>query len=137
MDVIGLHHVGFVVRRIGPVLSRMVDEGATVLVEPVDDPIQRVTVALLMTDGITPVELVAPIEGLDSPIESRLKRGGGLDHFCYTVPSVGDALAHESELGGLVVCEPVHAVAFNRQVGFIQRRSGLIVEFISQAEVPA
>jgi len=136
VDVSSLHHVGYVVRKIGPVLSRFVDEGATVLVEPTDDPIQRVTVALLMCDGIVPVELVAPIPETDSPVSSRLRRGGGLDHFCYAVPDVATALDHEVGVGGLVVCEPVHAVAFNRTIGFVQRRSGLVVEFISDSEAP-
>ena len=134
MDVTGLHHIGYVVRRIAPVLSRFVDEGATVLVEPIDDPIQRVTVALLLADGVAPIELVAPIPGTDSPVTSRLRRGGGLDHLCYSVPDVGARLDHEVEAGGLLVCEPVHAVAFNRTIGFVQRRTGLVVEFISDSE---
>jgi methylmalonyl-CoA/ethylmalonyl-CoA epimerase len=130
-----LHHVGFVVPRMGPALSRWLDGGAELLVEPIDDPIQRVTVALLHVDGVVPVELVAPIPGLESPVEARLKRGGGLDHFCYSVPDVGMALTEEEAQGGIVVCPPVFAVAFSRQVGFVQRRTGLTVEFISVAEI--
>jgi len=118
-------------------LKRFTDEGATVLVEPIDDPIQRVTVALLSIDGDVPLELVAPTPGLDSPIEARLRRGGGLDHFCFSVPDVGSSLAEEEERGSLIVCPPVFAVAFTRTVGFVQRRTGLVVEYISVAETPA
>lgn len=132
-----LHHVGYVVPRIGPALARFVDEGATVVVEPIDDPIQRVTVALLTVDAGVPVELVAPIAGIDGPIGARLKRGGGMDHFCFTVDSVADALAEDAERGAFVVCEPVFAVAFGRTIGFVQRRSGLVVEYISAEEVSA
>jgi len=132
MHISALHHIGYVVRTIGPVMSRLIDEGATVLIEPVDDPIQRVTVALLMVDGITPIELVAPIEGMSSPIESRLKRGGGMDHLCYSVDDVAGALGHEEGNGALVVCKPVFAVAFGKQVGFVQRRSGMVIEFVEK-----
>lgn len=137
MQVSGLHHIGYVVPRIGPALNRFVDEGATVLVEPIDDPIQRVTVALLRADGDVPIELVAPTPGLDSPVEARLRRGGGFDHLCYSVPDVADCLAVESERGSLIVCEPVFAVAFTRTIGFVQRRSGMVVEYISDEEAPA
>ena len=137
MRASGLHHMGYVVPRMDSALRRFVDEGATVLVEPIEDPIQRVTVALLSVDADVPVELVAPIPGVDGPITARLQRGGGLDHLCFTVDDVAAALAEDAERGALVVCEPVFAVAFNRTVGFVQRRSGMVVEFISAQEVPA
>jgi methylmalonyl-CoA/ethylmalonyl-CoA epimerase len=130
-----LHHIGYVVARMGPALSRFVDEGATVLVEPIDDPIQRVNVALLSVDAGVPVELVAPIPGVDGPINARLQRGGGFDHLCFVVDDVAVALAEEEERGGLIVCEPVFAVAFTRTIGFVQRRSGMVVEYISAKEV--
>jgi methylmalonyl-CoA/ethylmalonyl-CoA epimerase len=135
MPAESLHHVGYVVPRMGPALTRWLDEGAELLVEPTDDPIQRVTVALLRTDGDLPVELVAPIPDTDSPVTARLRRGGGLDHFCFTVPDVAVRLDAETERGALLVCPPVYAVAFRRRVGFVQRRSGLVVEFISADEV--
>src|SRR5437868_2779779 len=65
-EIRGLHHVGFVVPRIAPALARWTDEGAVVLVEPIDDPIQRVTVALVQAPGELPVELVAPTPGRES-----------------------------------------------------------------------
>ena len=130
-----LHHIGYVVARMGPALTRFVDEGARVLVEPVDDPIQRVTVALLAIDGDVPVELVAPTPGIDDPpIAARLARGGGLDHLCFSVPDVAGSVAEETGRGSLVVCEPVFAVAFTRTVAFVQRRSGMVIEYISEQE---
>lgn len=134
MQVSGLHHIGYVVPRIGPALSRFVDEGARVLVEPIDDPIQKVTVALLSCDGDVPIELVAPTPGLDSPVEARLRRGGGFDHLCYSVRDVAASLGEEEERGSLIVCQPVFAVAFTRTIGFVQRRSGMVVEYISDEE---
>jgi methylmalonyl-CoA/ethylmalonyl-CoA epimerase len=136
VSALSLHHLGYVVPRMGPALKRFVDEGATVVVEPIDDPIQQVTVALLSVDAGVPIELVAPIAGVDGPITARLRRGGGMDHLCFVVDDVARALADDEERGALVVCEPVFAVAFNRTIGFVQRRSGLVVEYISATEVP-
>lgn len=135
MNASALHHIGYVVPRMAAALKRFVDEGATVLVEPIDDPTQRVTVALLSIDGEVPVELVAPIPGVDGPLNARLQRGGGFDHLCFVVDDVAAALAEDAERGALVVCEPVFAVAFTRTVGFVQRRTGMVVEYISSAEV--
>jgi glyoxalase/bleomycin resistance protein/dioxygenase superfamily protein len=134
MPASALHHMGYVVPRMGAALKRFVDEGATVVVEPIDDPVQRVTVALLSVDAGVPVELVAPIPGGDGPLTARLQRGGGFDHLCFVVEDVAAALADDAERGALVVCEPVFAVAFTRTIGFVQRRSGMVVEYISAQE---
>ena len=137
MPVESLHHVGYVVPRMASALARWLDEGARLVVEPIDDPVQRVTVALLESDAGLPVELVAPIPDTDSPIGARLRRGGGLDHFCFSVPDVGAQIETELARGAVLVCAPVRAVAFRREIGFVQRRSGLVVEFISADEVAA
>ena len=131
MRVSGLHHIGYVVARMGPSLSRFLSDGAELIVEPIDDPIQKVTVALLRIDGAVPLELVAPIQGQDSPIAARLGRGGGLDHLCYSVTDVGAAIAEEAAREAVIACEPVYAVAFHRTVAFVQRRSGMVIEYIS------
>jgi methylmalonyl-CoA/ethylmalonyl-CoA epimerase len=137
VQVSGLHHIGYVVPRMKAALSRFRDEGATVIVDPTDDPVQRVTVALLAADSGVPIELVAPIADLDSPIGARLRRGGGFDHLCFSVTDVAGALAEEADRGSIIVCEPVFAIAFTRTVAFVQRRSGMVVEYISDKEVPA
>jgi catechol 2,3-dioxygenase-like lactoylglutathione lyase family enzyme len=125
-----LHHFGYVVRDIDRAIEQFTREGAMLEIAPTTDPIQGVTCALLRTAPGTAVELVAPIDPDDSPLASRLRRGGGLDHLCFSVPDVGLALERERALGGTVVCEPVHAVTFERTVGFVLRRSGLLVEFM-------
>ncbi len=75
--------------------------------------------------------------GVDGPITARLQRGGGLDHLLLRRSTTWpQALAEDAERGSLVVCEPVFAVAFTRTVGFVQRRSGMVVEYISATEAP-
>jgi len=130
----GLVHVGYVVRNMDASIRRFANDGYKLEVEPTDDPIQRVTCAQL-TDGVTSVELVSPL-GEDSPVQTRLKRGGGLDHLCFAVPDVETAMQAEVERGAIVACEPVRAVTFNRTIGFVFRKTGLIIEYMSTEALP-
>ena len=137
MTAPSLHHVGFVVRDIAASLRRFVDEGATVVIEPTDDPVQRVTCALVrLADGID-IELVAPLDPDNSPVTARLRRGGGLDHICLAVDDVASSLAAEEDRGAVVVCPPVHAVTFDRTIAFAHRRSGLLIELMAREREPA
>lgn len=134
LDVVppaGLAHAGFVVRKMDSAIRRWQAEGYEVTLEPKVDPIQKVVVAVV-EDGVAAVELVAPSGADGSPVDARLKRGGGLDHLCYYVDDVAANLEKDKELGGIIVCEPVYAVAFGRTIGFVQRRSGLVVEYMSR-----
>lgn len=132
---IDLHHVGYVVADMERGIRAFLREGATVLIEPTEDPIQKVICALVGVEGEAPIELVAPINPEDSPVSSRLRRGGGLDHLCYSVIDVGSALEYEEKRGAMIVCEPVPAVTFNRIIGFAHRRSGLLIEYMSTTPI--
>ena len=127
-----LAHLGYVVPDMQRALKRFQAEGAVVVIAPTEDPIQRVSCCLLRCDGAVDIELVAPLVPGDSPVEARLKRGGGLDHVCYYVEDLDAAVAAEIEAGSIVVCEPVHAVTFDRRIAFVQRRSGLVVELMAR-----
>jgi methylmalonyl-CoA/ethylmalonyl-CoA epimerase len=128
-----LHHVGFVVREMSSAIRRFTeDEDADLVVPPTDDPLQKVTCALVRIAGGLDVELVAPLDPDDSPVSSRLRRGGGLDHVCLSVDDVPAALREEEERGGVIVCPPVHAVTFDRTIAFVHRRSGLLVELMAR-----
>jgi methylmalonyl-CoA/ethylmalonyl-CoA epimerase len=137
MSRMPVSHLGFVVPDMAAALRRWTDGGAEIVLGPTDDPIQRVTCCLLRTDGDVDIELVAPIETGDSPVDGRLKRGGGLDHICYLVDSLEDALEQERANGSVVVCEPVYAVTFNRDIAFVHRRTGLVVEYMTTHETGA
>jgi len=127
-----LAHLGYVVADMDRALKRFAAEGAVVVIPPTPDPVQRVACCLLRTDGAVDIELVAPLTPGDSPVEARLKRGGGLDHICYFVDSLADELESETAAGAMVVCEPTYAVTFGRDIAFVQRRSGLVVELMTR-----
>ena len=130
-----LAHLGYVVADMDRALKRFEAEGSVVVIPPTADPLQRVTCCLLRSDDAVDIELVAPLTPGDSPVESRLKRGGGLDHICYFVDSLAEELEAEIAAGGLVVCEPTYAVTFDRDIAFVQRRSGLVVELMTREPV--
>jgi methylmalonyl-CoA/ethylmalonyl-CoA epimerase len=127
-----LAHIGYVVADMDRAVRRFEAEGSVVVIPPTEDPIQRVSCCLLRTDDAIDVELVAPLVPGDSPVESRLKRGGGLDHVCYLVDSLEEELRSEVANGAMVVCEPTHAVTFGRDIAFVHRRSGLVVELMAR-----
>ena len=127
-----LAHIGYVVTDMDRAVRRFEAEGSVVVIPPTDDPIQRVSCCLVRADGAMDIELVAPLVKGDSPVEARIKRGGGLDHVCYFVVDLDAALASEIESGALVVSEPTYAVTFDRDIAFVHRRSGLVVELMTR-----
>jgi len=127
-----LHHVGYVVPNMAGGVRRFEDAGAELVVGPTDDPLLGVTCALLRLPEGVDVELVDPLEGVDSPIAARLKRGGGLDHLCFWVEDLDASLAQELENDAMLLVEPTYAVTFDSTVAFVQRRGGLVVELMGE-----
>ena len=134
MAYLKLAHIGYVVPRMESALKRFLAEGATILIPPTYDPNQYVEVTLLQIDGETPVELVAPTDHPDCPIKARLARGGGLDHLCYFTEDIEKSIKKEEAAGAMIVCQPTYAIAFKRDVAFLMRRSGLVIEFMTDEE---
>jgi len=131
-----MHHLGIVGRSLDVLRRRFIEEGGLALTEPIEDPIQRVVVQFYRVPESSELwELVAPLgEPADSPIGSRIARGGGLDHVCYELDredgSLEDLRAAEVARGAQVICEPVVAAAFGRRIMFVYRRSARILEFV-------
>jgi methylmalonyl-CoA/ethylmalonyl-CoA epimerase len=131
-----LHHLGWVGRDLARMRTAFERDGAVVVSSKIDDPVQRVTVQFLREPATGELwELVVPLAGADdSPLASRLARGGGFDHVCYELDdgdgSLEDCLAGEVARGARIVCDPVHAVAFDRRIAFVFRRSQRLIEFV-------
>jgi len=131
-----LHHLGWVGGDLARMRAAFERDGAEVISPPIDDPIQRVTVQFLREPATGELwELVAPLgDPAASPLASRLGKGGGLDHVCYELDAADGALeavvAAEVARGARVVCEPVHAVAFDRRIAFVFRRSRRLIEYV-------
>ncbi len=126
----GLHHIGFVVPDMAGGIRRFVEAGGEVVVAATDDPRLGVSCALVRLPEGADVELVAPLQGAESPISARLSRGGGLDHLCFWVKDLDASLARELDNGALLLVPPTHAVTFDATVAFVHRRGGLVVELM-------
>ena len=90
------------------------------------------TCALVRLPEGVDVELVAPLEGAESPLTARLARGGGLDHLCFWVEDLDASLARELENDAMLLVPPTYAVTFDSTVAFVQRRGGLVVELMGE-----
>ncbi|MGI0070685.1 MAG: methylmalonyl-CoA epimerase [Thermoplasmata archaeon] len=94
-------------------------------------PSNRVRVAFVAV-GKTHLEFLEPLDAT-SPVAGFLeKRGPGVHHLAFAVPSVDAALADLRRRGGRVVDERARPGARGRQVGFAHPSAfgGALVEFV-------
>jgi methylmalonyl-CoA/ethylmalonyl-CoA epimerase len=134
MDDFVFHHVGIAVRDVTSASESMQKLfGYRVSSGPFDDPVQRVSVCFLTRGGNdTVLELVAPL-GSDSPITRTLEKGGGTYHICYEVTDINAAVEHMKAEGGLLLSDPVPAVAFKmRQIAWLMTPARLLVELVQR-----
>jgi len=128
-----LHHLGFVVASIQEALPgflRSLDAQAATGI--IHDPLQKVNVLFLRTGPAEPVliELVEPAAE-DSPVRRFLEKGGGMNHVCYQVPDIGNAIEEMKTRKAVLVNPPKPAVAFDgRQVAWVMTREWLLIELL-------
>jgi methylmalonyl-CoA/ethylmalonyl-CoA epimerase len=125
-------HIGFVVKEIEKSLPSWLASGYELQIKKTFDPIQNVFCLILKKVGEPDIELVAPAEEGKSPLTSRLERGGGIDHICFYTTNMKDSLLDERAKGSLIVCEPVFAETFGKQIAFVVRRGGLLIEYLEE-----
>lgn len=131
-----VHHLGYVGKDMEKLERRFFAEGAVAVGEVIADPIQRVHLRFArQPDSGELWELIVPSGDVsNSPLSSRITGGGGLDHICYELSAddgtLEEVLSREIARGGRMVCPPVMAVAFNRRIAFVFRRSGRLIEFV-------
>jgi methylmalonyl-CoA/ethylmalonyl-CoA epimerase len=131
-----LHHIGFVVGSIEKVVDRF---GRSISAQwdglIFADPLQEVRVTFLRSTAApneSLIELVEPV-GDKSPVQNFLKRGGGLHHLCYEVDSLAAQLQLSRSIGGLVVRQPMPAVAFGgRQIAWVYTADKLLTEYLAR-----
>ena len=131
-----LHHIGFVVASIEKVVDRFARSvGARWDGQIFTDPLQGVRVTFLRSISSPTSSLIELVEpaGEKSPVQNFLKRGGGLHHLCYEVDSLSEQLRFSRSLGGLIVRQPMPAVAFGgRQIAWIYTADKLLTEYLER-----
>jgi methylmalonyl-CoA/ethylmalonyl-CoA epimerase len=117
-----LHHVGIAVRSI---------REAEPDLEPVHDPIQKVSVAFTDLHGLS-VELIEPAS-TESPVSRSLDAGQRLQHVCFEVDDLDESLASGRAAGFHTVARPAPAAAFDgRQIAWVFHRFYGLVELLER-----
>jgi len=130
------HHVGFVVNSIQESApSFALTLNAEWDGHIIHDPNQGVRVTFLRSaQRADPLfELVEPA-GENTPVLAFLKRGGGLHHVCYEVPSLEDTLSRMRALGALITRQPLPALAFGgRRIAWVYTKNKLLIEYLERS----
>lgn len=125
-----IHHLGIVCRDMEQALREYQALGFVPEGPPVEDAVQRVTVAFLQGAAGSRIELVVPA-GPDSPVQAFLDNGGGLHHVCYQVPDLDRALADLENRRFLVVRQPVEACGLGGcRIAFAYSKNMQLIEFV-------
>lgn len=131
------HHIGVAVLDIDKALPHYQSIlGLRLLDGPYDDPIQRVRVCFLGTEGSREgvIELISPIPGAaegESPVHLYLKKDLGAYHVCYEVRDIESAVAGMRAKGCLLVSAPVPAVAFEgRRIAWLYLPTRQLIELV-------
>lgn len=103
--------------------------------ESVEDVAEQKVRTAFFTAGDTHVELLWPLSE-DSPISNFLaKRGPGLHHICFEVPSIDRALEDYRAAGVRLIDETPRLGAHGKRIAFLHPKStgGILIEI---CEVP-
>jgi methylmalonyl-CoA/ethylmalonyl-CoA epimerase len=136
MDSFKLHHVGFAVPEIESTSRLYVRRYQYTICSPViHDPIQTAYVQFLRLPGDhVYLELVAP-DSPQSKLTKAISKGGGLNHLCYSVERMDEAITALRATEMALICAPIEAVAFTgRKIAWLLGRDPLPVELVERAK---
>jgi len=125
-------HLGVAVANMATAVELYTDLfGYEVVMRPVDDPIQKVSVCFVASRSENfVVEIVCPAD-TSSPINQILRKGIGAYHVCYEVARIDEALQQARDKGCLVVSHPVSAAAFDgRRIAWFYTPTRQLVELL-------
>ncbi len=108
-----LHHIGHAVARIEPAAETYLSRfGYIASTEIIHDPQQTALVQFLQLPGDQAyLELVAP-DGPASKLANAVRRGGGLNHLCYSCAELDQTIAYLEQTGMKLIADPTPAAAF-------------------------
>jgi catechol 2,3-dioxygenase-like lactoylglutathione lyase family enzyme len=137
LGVLGVDHVAVTTRRFEETLADYLSApGAKLVKGPGWNPTQKVDYAFVAVNSGLTVEILGFKEGVDSPIEQHVRRGGGAYHLCFVVADIEAALAEVKAARGMIVLKPTPDVAFGgRRIAFFMHRAHGLVELV-EAEKP-
>ena len=129
-----LHHVGILVKDIPQAASDYSRRfGYDICTEIIHDPVQTAYVQFLKLPGESSfIEFVAP-DRPESKLSNALRKGGGLNHLCYSTEDI-EAACRQLRAEGLILLQaPVTAVAFSdRRIAWLIGRDGIPIEMVER-----
>ena len=131
-----LHHVGYAVREIGPIAETYIGRfGYQAVTGVIYDPLQTALVQFLKLAGDEAyLEFVAP-DGPESKLSAAVKRGGGLNHLCYSAGPLEEVIAGLEESGMKLISEPKPGVAFaGRRICWLLGGDPLPIELVERLD---
>lgn len=126
-----IHHIGYVVENIDRTEMRWNRNGFKTIVNKMFDPIQGVYCLMLSMNHQVPIELVSPRDQENSIVNSRLKRGGGLDHICYKTLNIKKDLSLIKLNKNVIQLSSIeYSNIFNSYICFFCTKDGFIFELL-------
>ena len=129
-----LHHVGHAVPSVAPAAeSFRLRFGYTLASRLIHDALQTAHVQFLQLAGErTYLELVAP-DSPHSKLVSAVRRGGGLNHLCYSVAALDAAISHLEMQGMKLISDPKPGAAFDgRRICWLLGEDSLPIELVER-----
>jgi methylmalonyl-CoA/ethylmalonyl-CoA epimerase len=131
-----LHHIGILVGDIPKAADAYAARyGYRAADKTIHDPVQTAHVLFLEGDpsGVR-LELITP-DGPNSKLSNALKKGGGLNHFCYLSEDIDKDCADLRSTGMFLLQSPVAAEAFpGRRIAWLMGRDGIPVELVESEQ---
>ncbi|MHA1749056.1 MAG: VOC family protein [Promethearchaeota archaeon] len=131
-----IDHIGVVVDDIDEALQRYINHyGFKCLKKVIFDSSRRVRLALLTSENNFRVELIQPTDE-KSPSYDFMKRGGGIQHFCYRVKNIENTIEYLKKEDHFLISRPAEAKLMNgRRVAFMfSKKDKQVVELIEILE---
>ena len=135
-SVFRLHHVGVLVSDIPAAAETYIRRfGYELRSDVIHDPIQTAYVQFLrLPEESSYLELVAP-DGPQSKLANGLKKGGGLNHVCYSTDDIDRACEDLRAAGAFLIQRPVSAVAFRgRRIAWLVGRDRALTELVERGQ---
>ncbi len=131
-----IDHIGVVVDDLDEAFHRYINHyGFKCLKEIIFDSSRRVRLALLVSNNNLRVELIQPLNE-KSPSFDLMKRGGGIQHFCYRVNNIKSTIKYLKKEDHLLISRPSEAKLMDgKKVAFMfSKKDKQVIELIETPE---
>jgi methylmalonyl-CoA/ethylmalonyl-CoA epimerase len=129
-----LHHIGILVANIPAEVELYVSRfGYQVRSALIHDPVQTAFVQFIsLPSESNYLEFVSP-DGPDSKLSNGLRKGGGVNHLCYSTLHIDNTVQQLWESGMFVLQGPVPAAAFpGRKIAWLMGSDSVPIELVER-----